>query len=172
MARRRRDARDDDEQEGVAGQVASGFFGRAKGMVSGLFGGALKGGLFWGSIIFIAQATGLAGPIAKMIGGDELAAKVANWGKTADGVDNVGQRILISAGLGAAMGGAGGAAKGLLTPSGGAIGDVIGLGMALVTAAVVVGTAVNHNETGGAPRAGAPVPARPPAPPAARPGAH
>ena len=137
-------------QQGAQQLVAdagNGLFSRAKAMVTGFFGGIIGGAMKWGIPIFILQATGAARPIAQALGGDELANTVANFGVTDQGVDSIARRALVSAGLGAAMGAAGGAGSGLINGNGDKSlgGSIVGIGMSLVAAAVVVGATKNGN---------------------------
>lgn len=164
-----------EEQEGGnAGErlmrdAGVGLFGRAKNMVTGFFGGIFGGGLFWTGVTFLLQSTGAARPIAHALGGEEMANAVANMGGRGDPAHpngDIGQRLINSAIIGAAMGGAGGAAKGLVNGDGrsGLIDNVVGIGASLVAAAVVVGAVKDGriNLPGGTPAAGSPRPAAEP----------
>ncbi len=132
--------------QNMVNEAGQGLLGRSMGMVKGFFGGIFSGTLFWGAAVFALQATGLARPIANAIGGEELANTVARFGVTDQGVDNIGRRLAVSAAIGAAMGGAGGAVRGALSDKDGGtgiVGNVVGIGMSLVAAAVVVGAVKN-----------------------------
>jgi hypothetical protein len=148
MARNRIVEQVSDGAENAVREAGQSLLGRSMGMVKGAFGGLFSGTLIWGGIAFALQATGLIRPIANAIGGEELVQTVSRFGLTDQGVDNIGRRLAVSAGIGALMGSAGGAASGLLSnPQGetGLMGKVVGIGTALVAAAVVVGSVKNGN---------------------------
>lgn len=151
-------------------QAGGGLFSRFGSMLSGGFSGIIGGALTWGPLLFVLQSTGAIRPIANAIGGEELAERVASLGQTGDGVDNIGRRVAAVAAMGAAMGAAGGATRGLVMGppregSNGGLGAVVGIGGALVAAAVMM-----RSQSGGSERPESESPTSAPPAPAAEAG--
>lgn len=134
----------------LAEDAGNGLFSRSAAMVRGFFSGGLRGVFTFGVPLFILQFfPDAVRPITQAIGGDDLTRTVANLGTTDEGGDNLARRALMTAGIGAALGAAGGAGAGLINGNGDRSlgGSVVGIGMSLVAAAVVIGAVKNGNLT-------------------------
>lgn len=148
--------------------------GFAKGVVGHVFSMST---VMWGGVVFLAQAMGIAEPIANMIGGQKGKEMVANWSKMKGDGHSIWQRLLTSLGIGAAISGTVGGVSGGISgvaqsfapaqdtgDKGHNLGAIVAGGaLAILATSVVVGAVKNGNikfPGGDETDAKAPVPAK------------